>query len=147
MFVLSIIAELLRQNPKFYYPFTRKFLITVFTIDAELLEQSPFKNNILAILAVIYENFSRQPKLIRKYSMEDTLKNSVLTNYYLIEEIFTLKTFNKTIMNLVNKGIYFSSAELYKYKVVETVSNFISKSQLDLFLIKMKLTMLAITKK
>ena len=78
--------------------------------------------------------------------MEDTLKQSVLANYYLIEEIFTLKTFNKTIMNLVNKGIYFSSAEFQKHKVVETVSNFISKSQLDLFLIKMKLTMLALKK-
>ena len=42
-----------------------------------------------------------------------------------MEELFTLKTFNKTIMNLVNKGIYFTKAELEKYKVVETVSKFI----------------------
>lgn len=54
IFVLSLIAELLRENPKFYYPFTRKFLHTVFMIDAELLQGSVYKNSILAILAVIY---------------------------------------------------------------------------------------------
>ena len=78
IFVLSVIGELLKENPKFYYPFTRKFLITVFSIDAELLQSSAYKNNILAILSVIYENFSRQPKLIKKYGMEERLKYSVL---------------------------------------------------------------------
>ena len=75
--------------------------------------------------------------------MEERLKFSLLSNYYLVSEIFTLKTFNKTILNLVNKGIYFSVAELTKYKVVETVSNFISKNQLELFMVKMKMTVLS----
>ena len=75
--------------------------------------------------------------------MEERLKISLLSNYYLVSEIFTLKTFNKTILNLVNKGIYFSVAELTKYKVVETVSNFISKNQLELFMVKMKMTVLS----
>ena len=64
--VLSLIAELLRNNQKYYYPFTRKFLITVFSIDAELLHKSPMKKQILAILAVIYDKLSRQPKLVTK---------------------------------------------------------------------------------
>lgn len=85
LFILSLIAELLRNDPKFYYPFTRKFLITVFTIDSELLQGSPLKNDILAILAVIYENLSRQPKLIHKYNIESHLKLAVLGNYSLIE--------------------------------------------------------------
>ncbi len=67
--VLSIIAELIRENPKFYFPFTRKFLLTVFRIDCELLQNSPRRNDILAILAVIYENFSRQGRLVNKYHM------------------------------------------------------------------------------
>jgi hypothetical protein len=54
LYVLSLIAELLRNNNKYYYPFTRKFLITVFSIDAELLHKSSIKKQILAILAVIY---------------------------------------------------------------------------------------------
>ena len=140
--VLSLIAELLRNNQKYYYPFTRKFLITVFSIDADLLHKSPIKKQILAILAVIYENLSRQPKLVTKYAIESNLKQAVLGNYSLIEEVLTLKTMNKTITNLTSKGIYFSVAEFHKYKVMETVSNIIAKSQLDLFMVKMKMTML-----
>lgn len=49
---------------------------------------------------------------------------------------------NKTIANLVSKGINFSVAEFHKYKVMDTVSNIIAKSQLDLFMVKMKMTML-----
>lgn len=140
--VLSLIAELLRNNQKYYYPFTRKFLITVFSIDAELLHKSPMKKQILAILAVIYENLSRQPKLVTKYAIESNLKQAVLGNYSLIEEVSTLKIMNKTITNLTSKGIYFSVAEFHKYRVMDTVSSIIAKSQLDLFMVKMKMTML-----
>ena len=45
-------------------------------------------------------------------------------------------------MNLVKKEIYFTKGELEKYQVVETVSKFISKNQIDLFLVKMKMTIL-----
>lgn len=108
LFVLSVIAELLRYNPKFYYPFTRKFLLTMFSIDAKLLASSPMKNQILAILAVIFENLSRQTKLVRKYDLENYLKQAVLESYSLIEELFTLKIMDKTIANLVSKGIAIS---------------------------------------
>ena len=117
-------------------------MITVFTIDSELLQGSPLKNDILAILAVIYENLSRQPKLIHKYSIESNLKQAVLGNYCLIEEIFTLKNMNRTISNLTKKGIEFSVAEYKKYHVLDTVQAIISKSQMELFMTKMKMTML-----
>jgi len=83
LYVLSVIAELIRENPKFYFPFTRKFLSTVFRIDYELLEKSPRRKDILAILSVIYENLSRQGRLVNKYGMN--LKTSLLENYSLIE--------------------------------------------------------------
>jgi hypothetical protein len=78
LYVLSIIAEIIRENPKFYFPFTRKFLMTVFRIDYELLQNSTRRNDILAILSVIYENFSRQGRLVNKYNMTNTLKTSLL---------------------------------------------------------------------
>jgi len=78
LYVLSLIAELIRENPKFYFPFTRKFLLTVFRIDYELLEKSSRRRDILAILSVIYENFSRQGRLVNKYDMTNTLKTSLL---------------------------------------------------------------------
>jgi hypothetical protein len=54
LYALSIIAELIRENPKFYFPFTRKFLLTVFRIDYDLLQKSARRKDILAILSVVY---------------------------------------------------------------------------------------------
>lgn len=85
LYVLSIIAELIRENPKFYFPFTRKFLMTMFRIDNELLIKSPKRKDILAILAVIYENLSRQGRLVNKYNITNDLKKALLNNYELIE--------------------------------------------------------------
>ena len=141
LYVLSLIAELIRENPKFYFPFTRKFLLTVFRIDYELLENSTRRKDILAILAVIYENFSRQGRLVNKYSMTATLKTSLLENYTLVEELFTLKVFNRAICNLATKGLVFSSQEFTKYRILETLGNFIEKSQVELFAVKFKMAM------
>lgn len=49
---------------------------------------------------------------------------------------------NKTISNLVSKGINFSVADFHKYQVMQTVSSIIAQNQMDLFLVKMKMTML-----
>lgn len=141
LYVLSIIAELIRENPKFYFPFTRKFLLTVFRIDYELLQGSARCKDILAILGVIYENFSRQGRLVNKYSMTDILKRALLENYSLIEELFTLKVFNRAICNLATKGVSFTTQEFTRYQVLETLARFIEKSQINLFMVKLKMAM------
>lgn len=105
------------------------------------------RKQILAILAVIYENLSRQPKLISKYALETDLKMAVLGNYKLIEEVFTLKIMNKVISNMVSKGVNFSVADYHKYQVMDTTSRIIAQSQMDLFLIKMKMTMISLNVK
>lgn len=143
VFVLSVIAQLLRNNPKFYYPFTRKFLLTVFSIDAELLEHSPIRDQILAVVAVIYENLARQPKLITKYSLQTSLKEVVLGNYRLVQEVSTLKIMNKAVSHLANKGITISLADFHKYQLMQTVSRIIARSQRDLLMVKMRLSMLS----
>ena len=114
----------------------------MFRIDNELLIKSPKRKDILAILAVIYENLSRQGRLVNKYNITNDLKKALLNNYELIEELFTLKVFNKAIANLVTKGVSFSVADFTKFKILETLSNFISKSEVELFVVKMKMTML-----
>lgn len=43
------------------------------------------RKQILAILGVIYENLSRQPKLVTKHSIEQVLKYAVLSKYRLIQ--------------------------------------------------------------
>ena len=58
--------------------------MTMFRIDNELLLKSPKKKDILAILAVIYENLSRQGRLVNKYNITNDLKRALLQNYELI---------------------------------------------------------------
>ena len=144
IYSLSVIAELIRENPKVYFPFTRKFLNNMFLIDSECLLASPHRRDILAILAVIYENLTRQVKLLQKYTMMETLKTAILSSYSLIDELFTLKVYNKSIMNLVDKGVIFTSNEFQKYQILDTVSTFISKSQVDLFLVHAKMAVLGV---
>jgi len=59
--------------------------MTMFRIDNELLIKSPKRKDILAILAVIYENLSRQGRLVNKYNITNDLKKALLNNYELIE--------------------------------------------------------------
>lgn len=59
--------------------------MTMFRIDNELLIKSPKRKDILAILAVIYENLSRQGRLVNKYNITNDLKRAILQNYELIE--------------------------------------------------------------
>ena len=142
LFVLSIIAQFIKEQPKFYFPFTRKFLLNVFSIDNGLLENCSQKDSILAILAVIYSNLSNQGRLMKKLNVENELKNALLFNFSLIGEIFSLKLFNRAILNLAGKGIVFTSAQLSRYSVLETISNFINKSQVQLFMVRVKKTLL-----
>lgn len=66
----------------------------------------------------------------------------MLESYSQIEEIRTLKAMDKTILNMVSNGISITAEEFEEYKVLETVTNFIARSQKELFMVKMKMTML-----
>ena len=74
--------------------------------------------------------------------MTNMLKTSLLENYSLIQELFTLKVFNRAICNLATKGLVFSSQEFTKYKILETLGQFIEKSQIELFMVKLKMAMM-----
>jgi hypothetical protein len=58
--------------------------MTMFRIDKELLINSPKRKDILAILAVIYENLSKQGRLVNKYNITNDLKKALFQNYELI---------------------------------------------------------------
>jgi hypothetical protein len=50
--------------------------------------------------------------------MVNTLKKSLLENYSLVEELFTMKVFNRAICNLAAKGVVFSTQEFTKYRLI-----------------------------
>jgi hypothetical protein len=74
--------------------------------------------------------------------MIGTLKTSLLENYSLIEELFTMKVFNRAICNLATKGVVFNTQEFTKYRVMETLGQFIEKNQVELFMVKLRMAML-----
>jgi hypothetical protein len=57
-----------------------------------------------------------------------------------------MKVFNHAICNLAVKGVLFSTQEFTKYKILETLSQFIEKSQVELFTVKLKMTMVMLGK-
>ena len=136
---LSILAELIKLNPKVYFPFTRKFLNNLFLIDENCLLMSPYKQKILAILGVLFENLSRQIGLLAKYELKETLKKATLQLYCLIDEVFTLKVFNRVILNLVEKGVMISSKDLADNYVLDTLANLLSLQERSLFMIGAKI--------
>ena len=141
IYILSIIAMLIKEVPGFKFPFRIKFIKNFFLIDSELLEVSPYKNNILAILAVIYENLSLQMKMMRAFKMVNQFKLAILHNYSLIEELFSIQLFNKAIYNMAKNGEKFTEVEIKKYGLLDTVSKFISKTQMDLFMNKLQIVL------
>jgi len=52
-----------------------------------------------------------------------------------------LKVFNRAICNLASRGQVFSSQDFTKYRVIETLGQFIAKNQIELFMVKLKMAM------
>lgn len=52
-----------------------------------------------------------------------------------------MKVFNRAICNLATKGLVFTTQEFKKYRVIETLAQFIEKSQIELFMVKLRMAM------
>jgi hypothetical protein len=52
-----------------------------------------------------------------------------------------LKLFNRSVLNLASKGVTFTSGDFAKHGILETISKFIAKNQVENFLARMKTCM------
>jgi hypothetical protein len=50
--------------------------------------------------------------------------------------------FNRAICNLASKGLAFTTQEFTKYRILETLSKFIEKNQIELFMVKLRMAMI-----
>ena len=107
-------------------------------IDEELLEASPYRKQILAVLGVIYENTSRQAKLLKKLELVREFKAVVLSNYHIVEESFSARLFNKSLYNLAVQGESLTEAELHKYGVFQSIAKFMGAEQSQVLIQKLK---------
>ena len=97
MFTLSILAELIRQSPQIKLTYKSEFLKSLFEIDLEEIDYAS-RNRLLLILAVFYNNLSQQSAQLRELKMQERLKLSLLLNYAYLEDAFTTKLFNQSMM-------------------------------------------------
>lgn len=112
LFTLSILAEIVRQEPKSEIAYTADFLKSLFEID---VQEVPYeaRAKLLALLGVLYCSLSRQGALVRELKISPMLKEAVLSNYALIEETFTAKLFNQSIVQMQSKRVaIFTMAEI-----------------------------------
>lgn len=112
LFTLSILAELVRQEPKYEMPYTVEFLKAMFEIDVQEVAYEA-RAKLLALLGVLYCSLSRQSSLVREIKISKMLKEGLLSNYAFIEETFTAKLFNQCIVQMQTKRVSnFSLAEI-----------------------------------
>lgn len=122
--VLCLVSQLINDNPKFRFPFNKKFVANIFLIDAELVEASSRRKEILRVISVIFLALTKRIKLLKEFGMLRRLKIIVLENYSLVEEIQTIRRFNSAIKN-IGAELPVTIAEAIKYRLVNTMSRFI----------------------
>jgi len=66
-FILSTIAELIKEAPPVQLSLKKGFILSLLLIDSELVGASPIKRDILAVLGVLYECISRQIRVLQKF--------------------------------------------------------------------------------
>lgn len=102
-------------------PFSRHFLLNLLETDCEKL-QGEERAKLLAILGVLLSNLGRQGQLVQELKMAKLLKEALLSNYGLIEELYTLKLFNQCIVQLQTKRVaVFTLCELERHGIVQTI--------------------------
>jgi hypothetical protein len=127
MRVLCLVSQLINDNPKFRFPFNKKFVANLFLIDAELISTSHRKKEIMRVISVIFFALSNRIKLLKEFGMIRRLKYIVLESYCLVEELQTMRRFNSAIKN-IGAELPITIADAIKYKMIATMSRFISSS-------------------
>ena len=98
-------------------PFSVSFTKELLEIEVEEVG-SQVRGRLLAIVGVLYSNLSRQPLLLKELRAGKLLKEAILSNYCFIEEPFTGRLFNQTILRLQSQQLaMFTLAELERYGI------------------------------
>lgn len=97
MFVLSLLAEIVRQHQEVKLPFTRKIVLALLTFDLESFDQSEEGQQLLAILAVLLGNLAKQGKLVMRLKVEHQLNEGILQLLSKTNHIFALQILLKAL--------------------------------------------------
>jgi hypothetical protein len=121
VFLMSLLAEISRKQEKVRLPFTRNIALALLSFDLNTIDESHKGNQILAILAVLLENLSRQGKAVVKLGVEEQLKKGLLLLTSRVDELFTLRILLKAIRQLPHPN--FTREELEKSGITASLSH------------------------
>lgn len=127
--VLSLLGQLVHDNPQWSLPLTRRFVQNVLMLNPQLVAGSLRKQRILRLLSVILEAFSSKIGFLKDNNLLESYRKVLLLSYAMVEDAKTLMRYNRCLKNLITEA-QLTLAEARQYKLVETMSKFLEKGQL-----------------
>lgn len=136
--VLSVLSQLLHDNPTWSLPLSKRFALNMFMLSPQLVADSPLKQEITKVLSVIWLAVSRESKFLNESSLLSRFKQLLLESYSLAQDSRTLMRLNVALRNVV-KDSPITIKEARSYKLVPILTRFLSKEQLQQVNIALKL--------
>lgn len=126
--ILSLLSQLIHDNPTWTVPLTKRFTQNVLMLDARLVADSLCREQIVRTAAVIYSSMSSQLPFLKENHLLGSYKEAVLA-------LFSLASDPKTLIRLstcLSKMMVYApvtSQEAKQYQLSETIGRFIGEQE------------------
>ena len=100
VFVLSLLAEIIRQHQDVRLPFTKKIVLSLLTFDHDNLKSLECRHQVVMIMAIIYENMARQGRQMVRLGVEKQVREGLLLLLSKIEDFPALRILLRGLLEL-----------------------------------------------
>ena len=100
LFLLSLLAEIVKQHPNVRLPFAKKTALCLLSFDEQSLLAVKGNNQIVMILMTLMENMARQGRLMVRIGVEKQLKESLLLLISKVDEYSALRISLRALLEL-----------------------------------------------
>ena len=113
LFLLSLLAEIVRQNSQVRLPFSKKTVLSLLNFDESVFMRTRGGHQIMMILLTLFENMAWQGKLMVRLGVEQQLKQGLLTLIGKVDEYSALQISLRALLEFEAKTkVTISSQEL-----------------------------------
>ena len=124
LFLLSLLAEITRQNNQVRLPFSKKTVLSLLNFDESAIFQIKGAHQIFMILMILFENMAKQGKLMVRLGVEEQLKRGLLLLIGKADEYFALQISLRTLLELEAKAkVNISTRELEQTGIIERIQD------------------------
>jgi len=100
LFLLSILAEIVKQYPHVRLPFAKKTALCLLSFDEQTLQVARGSHQIVLILMTLMENMARQGRLMVRLGVEKQLKQGLLLLISKVDEYSALRISLRALLEL-----------------------------------------------